>query len=96
MTAYVVIRIKADNPSLLKEYQSVAPSIIESYNGRFLARAGEVVTLEGPQESRRVVIIEFPNLEDARKFYHSKEYTSAIALRKEVAEAEIIAVAGVD
>ena len=96
MTAYVVIRIKADDPSLLKDYQTVAPSIIEKYNGKFLVRGGEVVTLEGPEEPRRIVIIEFPSLEDANKFYHSDEYMSAIELRKSVAIAEIIAVAGVE
>ena len=38
MPAYVVIRIKADDPSLLKDYQKVAPSIIEKYSEKFLAR----------------------------------------------------------
>lgn len=94
MSAYVVIRIKADDPALLKDYQKVAPSIIEKYNGRFLARGGEVVSLEGPEETRRIVIIEFPSLDDAKRFYHSDEYTNAIELRKGIATAEIIAVNG--
>jgi len=29
MTAYVFIRIKADDPSQLKDYQQLAPSIID-------------------------------------------------------------------
>jgi len=45
MPAYVIIRIKAYNPSLLKDYQAVAPAIIEKYKGKFLARGGEVSTL---------------------------------------------------
>lgn len=95
MPAYVVIRIKADDPSILKDYQAVAPAIIERYKGKFLVRGGEVITLEGPEEQRRIVVIEFPGLDDANKFYHSEEYTSAIELRKDVAVAEIIAMAGV-
>jgi len=47
MTAYIEIRIKADEPNQLKEYQKVAPSIIEKYKGKFLVRGGEVVNLEG-------------------------------------------------
>ena len=96
MAAYVIIKIKADDPALLKDYQAVAPAIIEKYNGKFLARGGEVVTLEGPEEPRRIVIIEFTSLDAANKFYHSDEYMSAIELRKYIATAEIIAVDGIN
>ena len=95
MAAYVVIRIKADDPAQLKDYQKVAPSIIEKYNGKLLVRGGDVITLEGLEETRRIVIIEFPSLDSAKSFYSSDEYTSAIALRKNVAEFELIAVDGV-
>jgi uncharacterized protein (DUF1330 family) len=95
MAAYVVIRIKADDPAQLKDYQKVAPSIIEKYSGKLLVRGGEVISLEGPEETRRIVIIEFPSLDSAKRFYVSDEYTNAIALRKDVAEFELIAVDGV-
>ena len=58
MAAYVSIRIKVDDPSKLKPYQELAPSIINKYNGKIIVRGGEVVTLEGPEEKRRIVIIE--------------------------------------
>jgi uncharacterized protein (DUF1330 family) len=47
MPPYVVIRIKADDPSLLKDYQKVAPSIIEKYSGKFLARGGKWLRSRG-------------------------------------------------
>ena len=47
MPAYVVIRIKADDPSLLKDYQKVAPSIIEKYSEKFLARGGKWLRSRG-------------------------------------------------
>lgn len=90
-----MIRIKAKDPAQLKDYQKVAPSVIEKYNGKFLARGGEVISLEGPEEKRRIVIIEFASLDDAKKFYHSEEYTNAIELRKDVAEFELIAIDGI-
>jgi len=96
MAAYVVIRIKADGPTQLKDYQKVAPSVIEKYNGKILVRGGEVFSLEGAEETRRIVIIEFPSLDAAKKFYYSDEYTSAIELRKDVADFELIAVEGVN
>lgn len=96
MPAYMVIRIDAANPALLKEYQAAAPAIIEQYKGKFLARGGSVVALEGPDESRRIVIIEFPALSDAQAFYHSPEYTEARKLREGAAVAEFIAVEGIE
>jgi len=95
MSAYIVIRITVNDPIKLKEYQQVAPSIIESFGGKLLARGGEVASLEGPAENRRVVIIEFPSMEKAKRFYHSPAYTQAIKLRIGVADFELIAVEGI-
>ncbi|MHC4540451.1 MAG: DUF1330 domain-containing protein [Planctomycetota bacterium] len=53
------------------------------------------MTLEGPPESRRIVIIEFPELSDAEAFYNSPEYSEARKLREGVAVADFIAVDGV-
>jgi uncharacterized protein (DUF1330 family) len=96
MSAYLIIRMQADDPSLLKNYQLATPPIIEKYHGRFLARGGPLVTLEGPPESRRIVIIEFPDLATAQAFYHSPEYAQAHKLREGIAQAEFIAVAGLN
>ncbi len=96
MPAFIIIRIDAANPGLLKEYQATAPAIVEQYKGKFLARGGPVVTLEGPDESRRIVMIEFPTLSDAQAFYHSPEYTEARKLREGTAVAELIAVEGIE
>lgn len=95
MAAYVVIRVRANDPDKLKGYQQVAPSIISKYNGKLLARGGEVATLEGPEENRRIVIIEFPSLEIAIEFYNSEEYAQAIKLREGAAEFELIAIDGI-
>lgn len=94
MAAYVVIKLMVEDPKLLKDYQSVALSIIKKYKGKFLARGGNVITLERPSETRRIIIIEFPNLDDAKAYYQSEEYTNAIELRKSIAVTEIIAVEG--
>ena len=94
MAAYLLIRIACDQPDLLQDYQSVTPAIVKKYQGRFLARGGKTVTLEGPLESRRLVIIEFPDMDAAKAFYHSPEYSDARLLREGVAKAEFVALQG--
>lgn len=95
MPAYILIRIATDNPEQLKNYQQVAPAIIEKYQGKFLVRGGQSETLEGPEETRRLVVIEFPDMDAAKRFYHSPEYSAARKLREGVATAEFLAVNGV-
>jgi len=95
MNAYIIIRITVNDPAKLKKYQQVTPSIIESFGGKLLVRGGEVVSLEGDVEHRRIVIIEFPSLEKAKSFYHSPEYAEAIKLRIGAADFELIAIEGI-
>ncbi len=95
MSAFIIIKIQVQDPSKLKSYQDVAPSIIEKYHGKLIVRGGEVVSLEGPDEKRRIVIIEFPSLNDAKNFYYSDEYEEAIKLRSGIAKFDMIAVDGI-
>jgi uncharacterized protein (DUF1330 family) len=95
MPAYIVARVDVADPALLKDYMAATPPIIEKYHGKFIARGGRTVTFEGPNESRRIVVIEFPALADAEAFYRSPEYVEARRLREGIAVAEFIAVEGV-
>lgn len=94
MAAYIIARMDVDDPSLLKDYLTATPPIIEKYHGKFIARGGSTITLEGPEETRRIVLIEFPSLQDAEAFYRSPEYSEARKLREGIAVAEFIAVDG--
>ena len=95
MAAYLVARLDVEDPALLKDYLAATPPIVEKYHGKFIARGGSTVTFKGPEETRRIVLIEFPSLSDVEAFYHSQEYVEARKLREGVAVAEFIAVDGV-
>ncbi len=96
MTAYVVARVKVTDPEQYKRYTARTPDCVASFGGRFIVRGGETVTLEGPEFSDRMVIIEFPSLERAKEFYNSPEYTEIKALREHAGIAEFVAVDGAD
>ena len=95
MTAYIVARVEVADPAMLKDYMATTPPIIAKYHGKFIARGGTTVTFEGPTESRRIILIEFPDLSDAEAFYNSPEYSEARKLREGVAIAEFIAIEGI-
>jgi uncharacterized protein (DUF1330 family) len=92
--AYIVVQAEVTNPQRYAEYAKLSPGIIAKYGGKFLARGGKTVTLEGPPAKNRVVVIEFPSLEKAEEFYRSPEYTEAKKLREGAATAQFIAVEG--
>ena len=64
--------------------------------GKFLVRGGETVTLEGSSVEERVVVIEFPSLEQVKIWYNSTEYQNVKKLREGAASASFIAVSGLE
>lgn len=95
MAAYVIARINVTDPDKYEGYKALSPGAIAAYGGKFLARGGEVALLEGEPEDRRVVIVEFPSLEQAKIFYDSPEYREARAAREGAAEGQFLVVEGV-
>jgi len=94
MTAYIVAHVDIQDWDAYREYMRHTPRIIEKFGGRFIARGGEPVTLEGPEETLRIVLIEFPSMDRAKAFYHSAEYAQTKKLRDGAGDAKFVAVDG--
>ena len=75
-------------------YRTRATAAIAKY-GRYLARVGAIEPLEGSWRPERIVIVEFPSLEQARSWYRSPEYASALAARDQALSRDLILVDGV-
>ena len=94
MPAYVIARVNVTNPEQYDKYRAVTPGAVAAFGGRFIVRGGEMETLEGPEETRRVVVIQFDSMDQARAFYNSETYQAAIKLREPASEAQLILVDG--
>jgi len=92
--AYILVQVEVSNPQQYGEYTKLSPAIIEKFGGRFLARGGRTVTLEGPPAKSRVVVIEFPSFDRAQRFYDSPEYVAARKVRAGAATAQFVLVEG--
>ncbi|HLU01767.1 MAG TPA: DUF1330 domain-containing protein [Advenella sp.] len=95
MSHYLIVRVKVNDPEGYAAYTAVTPDIVAAFGGRFLVRCPSPVTLEGPQEQQRVVVVEFPDEQSARAFYDSAQYQAAKAIRDPVSEAQFLMVPGV-
>ena len=59
-----------------------------------LARGGPFERLEGEWQPKRLVILEFPSLAEAKRWHGSEEYRPAKALRQKLAVSDVIVVDG--
>lgn len=94
MSTYVIVDIEVTDPEGYKEYVRLAPPTLTMYGGRYLARGGPNETLEGDWHAKRLVILEFENVEKAKAWLNSPEYAPARALRHKYAKTNMVAVAG--
>lgn len=94
MAAYLIGLIEVTDPKQYARYTQRTPEVIARFGGRFIVRGGRSLTLEGPQERRRVVVIEFPDFARAESFYRSAEYQQAKVFRAGAAEASFVLVDG--
>jgi uncharacterized protein (DUF1330 family) len=94
MLAYVLAEIEITNPDGYREYTRLVPPTIEKFGGRFLVRGNPCHTLEGDWPERRRVLIEFPTLEAARKWWDSPDYAKPKALRRAHSEGRLLLLEG--
>lgn len=96
MPAYVIVETDVTDPAQYEQYKAASPGAVHAGGGRFVARGGELAVLEGDWSPSRLVILEFPDLEAAKRWYDSAEYAEARKLREGAANLNMVAVQGLD
>lgn len=92
---YWIAHVDVHDPEGYRDYVAAAKPAFEKFGARILARGGAFEAPEGRGRTRHVVI-EFPSLDDAQACYHSPEYQAARAIRRKLADAELVLVEGVE
>jgi uncharacterized protein (DUF1330 family) len=96
MPAYVIVETDVHDPEQYEQYKAASPDAVHSGGGRFIVRGGELAVLEGDWDPSRLVVLEFPDLEAAKRWYDSPEYEEAKRLRQGAANLRMVAVQGLD
>ena len=95
MPAYVIAHIDIHDPKAYERYRAEVPATITQYGGRFIARGGVTKTLTGDWGgSPRLVILEFPTMEQAQAWWDSPEYTPLRKFRETISDGKIVLVQG--
>jgi uncharacterized protein (DUF1330 family) len=94
MSAYVIVDIEVTDPVRYEEYKELAAPAVAAYGGRYVVRGGATETLEGDWIPKRLVVLEFESVDQARAWWSSPEYSPAKALRQQTANTEMIVAEG--
>ena len=95
MSAFVIVRVEVTDPEQYERYKVLTPAAVAAHGGTFIVRGGRHETMEGVADDRRVVLLEFPDVESAKAFYDSPEYREARAVRAGAAEMHMTVVEGI-
>jgi len=94
VSAYVIIETDVHDPEQYERYKAASPDTVAAGGGRFVARGGELAVLEGDWHPSRLVVLEFEDLDAAKRWYDSPEYRDVKRLREGAANLRAVAVEG--
>jgi uncharacterized protein (DUF1330 family) len=94
MAAYGIGDIELTDPVAFQEYRNRVGATVEQYGGRFMIQGGRVDPKEGDWQPRHLLMLEFPSLEQAERWYNSSEYKPLIAIRVKAARTQLLIAEG--
>jgi uncharacterized protein (DUF1330 family) len=94
MPAYVIADINVQDAATYRDYVALVPGTLEPFGGRFLVRGGAHETLEGDWTPNRLIIVEFPSADHARRWHESDAYVAAMAIRQRSSTGSLVLVEG--
>lgn len=94
MAVYMIAEIKVNDPDGFEGYRDAVPATIAQYGGTYLVRGGAVAPLEGDW-APRIVVLEFPDLETAQRWYNSPEYSAIKGGRTSASDGRMVLVEGI-
>ena len=94
MPAYIIIEIEVTDPVGFEEYKERAAATVEQYGGKYIVRGGACETLEGDWKPKRIVVLEFDNMERAKAWLNSPEYIEPRKQRHRTAKTRMILTEG--
>ena len=89
MGALWIAHVTVTDEEAYMKYAAIATEAIAEHGGKFIARGGRFVQLEGRERPRNVVA-RFASVEDAEACYNSPRYQEALAFSKGASERELM------
>ena len=83
MTVYMIADIKVSDNGWVPAYAASVHGLVHKHGGKYLARSGNVKTLEGkPLDTTLIALMAFPSAAGCRRFHRRSGIRSACAARR--------------
>jgi len=86
--------LQVTDPEKLETYRQAVSATVARYGGHYLTVGGRTDVVEGDWRPVFPVLIEFPDLAQARRWYDSEEYRAPKALRLAAATGNAVFIEG--
>ena len=82
MPAYFLVDVcEVKDVAKMEEYKARVSPVVEKFGGRYLVVGGPFEVVEGSSAPVFPVMIQFPDMDQARRWYDSEEYRELKSLR---------------
>jgi uncharacterized protein (DUF1330 family) len=95
MPGLIIVDIEVTDPVRYEDYKRLASAAIAAHGGRYLVRGGRTEVLDGEWTPRRLVVLQFDSVEQAKAWRDSPEYAEAKKIRDTCARANMVVAEGV-
>jgi uncharacterized protein (DUF1330 family) len=95
MSAYVISEVEQLEQEAWDHYRALAADSIARFGGKYLVRGAAQEVVEGAARSRKIVIVEFPDMITLKAWYRSEEYAKALTFKNRALQRELVFVEGV-
>ena len=82
MSAYFLVDVRQVlDGAKMDDYRARISPVVEKFGGRYLVAGGPFEVVEGSYQPVFPVLIQFPTMDDARRWYDSDDYRELKRLR---------------
>ena len=90
MKAYLVLDLSVNELGGFRKYIAEIPAFIAKHSGKYLVQGVQPTTIEGDWKPERLVIIEFPERENAEAFLSDPEIQALFKVRHETTTSRLV------
>jgi uncharacterized protein (DUF1330 family) len=90
MTFYVIADIKVTDDKWVPGYAASVHNLVHKHGGKYLARSGNVQTLEGrPLDTTLIALLEFPSADAVKAFATDPQYAPFAKARQQGSDSRL-------
>jgi uncharacterized protein (DUF1330 family) len=94
MPAYIIALEVINNRDEFDKYRALVHDVLEKYKGEIIVSNENVEIFEGEWPYTKTVVIRFPSIQQAKRWYESPEYQEIVQYRIRATTTNLILVDG--